>query len=410
MPKITDILLQKINDNATVIENWFETKFKQTPELFYNSTDLRHNGFKIAPIDTNCFPAGFNNLNAFSCDHAQEIAKAFLCKYFPKAEKILIIPENHTRNLRYLKNVSSLQRILDFKETIVAIEMTQHAEMTKVDLENGEFLYIHTLSKKDGKLTTAEGFQPDLVILNNDLTDGIPDILKDLKIPVIPSPNLGWHSRSKSNHFSIYNKLAEELCELIDLDPWLISSLHSSCNNVSFKEKIGTECLANEVENILHKISIKYQEYGIDETPYCYIKADSGTYGMAIMPVFSKEDVLEINKKERNKMNMLKGSVQNSSVIIQEGIKTIDRINDIIAEPMIYMIGGKIVGNLFRANDGRDEKISLNAGGAHFFDLNDLQDNQLTLGSSKNNMTRIYALVSRLAALAASQENSNLEG
>lgn len=408
MSKITEILSQKINANYTVIENWFAEKFAKTPPLFYNSTDLRHNGIKIAPVDTNCFPAGFNNLSEFSHKKAKNIVDDFLEKYFPDAKKILIIPENHTRNLRYLDNVRNLQNLLNSREVVVGSISEEIKETVKIDLENGHFLELHSLKKESNNLLTAEGFTPDLIILNNDLTDGIPEILKNLTTPIIPSPNMGWHSRTKSEHFTIYNKLTEELCNLIDLDPWLISSMHRSCNEVNFKEQIGTQDLANYVDELIKEIAKKYQQYGIDEAPYCYMKADNGTYGMAVLPVFSGADILEINKKERNKMSTLKGSVQITSIIIQEGIRTIDTISNKIAEPMIYLIGGKIVGNLFRANENRTKETSLNAAGASFFDLTDLEENQIKLGSDKNNIKQIYSLIARLAALAAAQENANL--
>jgi len=408
MSKITEILSQKINANYALIENWFEEKFTQTPPLFYNSTDLRHNGIKITPVDTNCFPAGFNNLSEFSHKKAKDIADEFLAKYFPDAKKILIIPENHTRNLRYLENVRNLQNLLNSREVVVGSVSEEIKETVKIDLENGHFLELHSLKKESNNLLTAEGFTPDLIILNNDLTDGIPEILKNLTTPIIPSPEMGWHRRTKSDHFTIYNKLAEELSNLIDLDPWLISSMHRSCHEVNFKEQIGTQDLANYVDELIKEIAKKYQQYDIDEAPYCYMKADNGTYGMAVLPVFSGADILEINKKERNKMSTLKGSVQISSIIIQEGVRTIDTISDKIAEPMIYLIGGKIVGNLFRANENRTKETSLNAAGASFFDLTDLEESQIKLGSDKNNIKQIYSLIARLAALAAAQENTNL--
>jgi glutamate--cysteine ligase len=94
--------------------------------------------------------------------------------------------------------------------------------------------------------------------------------------------------------------------------------------------------------------------------------------------------------------------------MIQEGIKTIDKIDGKIAEPMIYIINAQVVGNLFRANENRDEKISLNAAGASFFDLENLAQNQLKIGGEKNKITEIYAMLARLAALAAAIENQQI--
>lgn len=65
---------------------------------FYGSTDLRNSGFKLAPVDLNLFPGGFNNLNdAFMplCVQAAQSAVERIC---PDASSLLLIPENHTRN------------------------------------------------------------------------------------------------------------------------------------------------------------------------------------------------------------------------------------------------------------------------------------------------------------------------
>jgi glutamate--cysteine ligase len=49
--------------NYQIIESWFRNQWLKYPAPFYSSIDIRNSGFKISPIDTNLFPAGFNNLN-----------------------------------------------------------------------------------------------------------------------------------------------------------------------------------------------------------------------------------------------------------------------------------------------------------------------------------------------------------
>jgi glutamate--cysteine ligase len=410
MQKITEILSQKINDNRQKIEDFFTQKFLKTPALFYNSVDLRHCKFKIAPVDTNCFPAGFNNLCEESKEEAKKIADDFFTTNFPQAKKVLIIPENHTRNLRYFSNVLNLQEIIAAKkEVIIGTLIPEIKEKTTIDLENGSFVTLYPLLKKADKILTTDSFEADVIILNNDLSDGVPEILNNISTPIAPSKNMGWHNRTKSHHFDIYNDLAKELAQILEIDPWLISSIHSSFHDVNFKEQKGLENLAKYVDDLIENLRQKYQEYGISDEPYCYVKADSGTYGIAVWPVFSGKEILEINKKERNKMNMLKGSVVNTQVMVQEGIKTVDRIDDKVAEPMIYLINGQVVGNLFRVNETRDEKISLNSAGASFFDLKNLNENQIKLGLEKNKISEVYSVISRLAALASSIENSQTQ-
>ena len=409
MKKITAILGQRISEKRQEVEQFFKEKFAQNPALFYNSVDLRHNGVKIAPIDTNCFPAGFNNITKDSKALAVKTADEFLKSNFSTAEKILIIPENHTRNLRYFENIKNLEEILgENREVKIATLIPEITEVTKFDLEDGRQLELHPLKKDAEFLTTIDGFKCDVAILNNDLTDGVPQILENSKSEIIPSTKMGWHGRTKSAHFDIYNDLALEMAKVLEIDPWLISSMHSFCDDVDFKAQKGLDCLAKATDKLIADLRWKYQEYGIEGDPYCYVKADSGTYGMAVWPVASGADILQINKKSRNKMSKIKGAVENSKVMIQEGIFTSDKINGQIAEPMIYLINGQVIGNLFRVNESRDEKISLNAAGASFIDLQDLDESQISLGTTKNQVYLSYCLVAKLAALAAAIENSKL--
>lgn len=408
MSQINQILYQKISDNAAKIEQFFEEKLAQYRPNFYNSIDLRHFGFKIAPIDTNCFPAGFNNFSLNSINNAKKIVDNFFKKNFSHAKNIIIIPENHTRNLRYLENLANLQEILSApnRQVIIASTSSEITQETTLSLEKSKTLTIYPITTKSGEIRVSNNIKADLAILNNDFTNGIPDILKNITTPIIPSSNLGWHKRTKSQHFDIYNKLATELCQILDIDPWLISTMHSSCHDVNFKEKKGFECLAKYVDNMIAILKQKYQKYGIEEQPYCYVKSDNGTYGMAVWQVHSGQEILQINKKDRNKMNMLKGSILNTQVMIQEGVPTIDTIDNKIAEPLIYLINGQIAANLFRVNDSRNQKNSLNAANASFYDLQDLENNQIEIGLSKDKITKIYQLIAQLAALASAIENS----
>ena len=52
-----------IVDAMASIEHWLRSQWQVHETPFYCSVDLRNSGFKLAPVDTNLFPGGFNNLN-----------------------------------------------------------------------------------------------------------------------------------------------------------------------------------------------------------------------------------------------------------------------------------------------------------------------------------------------------------
>src|SRR3569623_317913 len=99
-------------ERQPAIEAWLRAQWLETPAPFYCSVDLRNAGFTLAPVDTNLFPAGFNNLNpAFMplCIQAVQSAIERVC---PAAAKVLLIPEIHTRNQFYMESVATLIDIL----------------------------------------------------------------------------------------------------------------------------------------------------------------------------------------------------------------------------------------------------------------------------------------------------------
>src|SRR4029434_6959 len=105
-------LEQRILDRMPEIERWLRTQWQEHAVPFYASVDLRHARFKLAPVDTNLFPGGFNNLNPESLPLAVQSIQDAVERVCADARGVLLIPENHTRNLNYLQNVATLEGIL----------------------------------------------------------------------------------------------------------------------------------------------------------------------------------------------------------------------------------------------------------------------------------------------------------
>jgi len=55
-------LEQRILDSMPAIERWFRLEWMEHTPPFYSSVDIRNAGFKLAPVDTNLYPGGWNNL------------------------------------------------------------------------------------------------------------------------------------------------------------------------------------------------------------------------------------------------------------------------------------------------------------------------------------------------------------
>lgn len=391
------------------IEHWLRSKWREHTVPFYCSVDLRNSGFKLAPVDTNLFPGGFNNLNPEFMPLCVQAMMNAIEKICPDTQSVLLIPENHTRNTFYLQNIATLQSIMQQAGLNVRIGslLPEITAATTIDLPDGQAITLEPLIRKNNQLG-VKNFEPCAVILNNDLSTGIPDILQNLSQAIIPPLHAGWATRRKSVHFSAYDQVAQEFAELIGIDPWLINPRFTSCGEINFREKQGEDCVASAVNRIIAVIQKKYQEYGVKEDPFVIVKADSGTYGMGIMTVKDGADIYKLNRKQRNKMAVVKEGMQVSNVLVQEGVYTFENINQAVAEPVIYMIDRYVVGGFYRVHTGRGIDENLNAPGMHFvplaFEASCLLPKNSAQTHSIPNRFYAYGVVARLALLAAALE------
>ena len=369
---VMEILQQLGATRGPEIRAWLAARAVESGAPFYASVDVRHAGYKLAPVDTNLFPAGFNQLSAAACLRAAERVRARLAPRFGSAPRVLLIPENHTRNTGYIDNLAALIGILQQAGCAVELGSLLATDAPiEVTTSTGETLREMPLTRHGSLLKAADGFCPQLILLNNDLTSGLPELLRGVSQPIKPRPSQGWHRRRKSIYFRAYDTLAREFAMAFDLDPWLLTAEFHQCGRVNFGERQGLECVAVGVEKVLHNIRTHYARYGIAREPYVYVKSDAGTYGMGIMTVKSGDEMLEINKKIRNKMNTIKEGVQSTEVIIQEGVPTVDLVEGAPAEPMVYLVDGHAVGGAYRVNDARDAEGNLNAQGMRFVGMCD---------------------------------------
>ncbi len=298
-------LERRIIDYMPEIERWLRTQWQEHQVPFYTSVDLRNAGFKLAPVDTNLFPGGFNNLNPSFlplCVQAVQTAVERVC---PDARGVLLIPENHTRNMFYLRNVATLEGILRQAGMRVRIGSLnpEITTLTKLDLGNGSTLTLEPVVR-NGRRVGLYDFDPCMVLLNNDLSAGSPSIL-----------------------------------------------------------------------------------------------------------VRNADEVVGLNRKQRNKMAVVKEGLEVSSVLIQEGVPTFESINEAIAEPVVYMIDRFVVGG-FRVHTARGKDENLNAPGAQFvplaFESPCIPDLDEPADCAPNRFYA-YGVVARLAQLAASIEIEELE-
>jgi glutamate--cysteine ligase len=405
-------LEQRILESLPAIERWFRLEWMEHTPPFYSSVDIRNAGFKLAPVDTNLYPGGWNNLTEDMLPLAVQAAQAAIEKICPEARNLLVIPENNARNTFYLANVARLVRIFHMAGLNVRVGSIDPAIKSpkKIELPNGETVCLEPVVRGKRRLGLKH-FDPCTILLNNDLLAGTPGILEDLHEQyLLPPLHAGWSVRRKSNHFHSYEEVSKRFGKLLGIDPWLINPMYARASGVDIAEGQGMDVLTSHVDALLTKIRRKYKEYGINEKPFVVVKADNGAHRMGVMTVRDVKDLEALGRRPRNKSTGAAGEPQEpGDVIVQEGVLTNERVHDGVAEPVVYMMDRYVVGGFYRVHAERSPDENLNLPGASFVPLAFSESAHLPQpgakpGASAPNRFYMYGVIGRLAMVAASYE------
>ena len=401
-------LEQRLLDTMPAIERWFRLEWMEHTPPFYTSVDVRNAGFKLAPVDTDFYPNGWNNLSPEMLPMAVQAAMAAIEKICPEARNLLIIPENSIRNTFYLSNLAQLRRIFHMAGLNVRIGSISAdlKKSTTVELPGGESITIEPVLRHKGRIGVKD-FDPCTILLNNDLAAGIPGILEDLHQQyLLPPLHASWATRRKSTHFACYEEIAKRFGKLIGIDPWLINPLYERCGEAGLADSAGVASLAAHVDSTLAKVRRKYKEYGIKEKPFVIVKADNSSSGMGLMTVRDAKLLPALAARSLS-LDPSQGSAR--QWIVQEGVLTHERMNDAVAEPVVYMMDRYVVGGFYRIHAERGIDENLSAPGSLYVPLAFGRSTQLPQlgvrpGASEPNRFYMYGVVGRLAMLAASYE------
>ena len=241
------------------------------------------------------------------------------------------------------------------------------------------------------------------------MSDGNYDSLTQLNVPIIPDPQMGWHRRKKSTHIAELNGLTKTLideCQFI-YRPMAINNriLQRFLVLILIAKMIDSD-LADTANDILKTIQQKYKEHQINDAPYLVIKSDNGTYGMGVISIKEPNDILNLNRKSRNKLHKGKSAIPIDNLIIQEGIPSAIQINGHTAEEVIYHVNGETIGSFYRLHEQKTTTDILNSKGMQFkaFDPSINESFQEESTNAMIQSSPISYLVAQLANLSAQKE------
>jgi glutamate--cysteine ligase len=253
-------------------------------------------------------------------------------------------------------------------------------------------------------------FDPCTILLNDDMRDGPPAVLRGIHEQyLLPPLHAGWSVRRKTTHFQAYDELAKRFAKLLGMDHWLISPMSERCSDVDAAGGGGLDGVQAQVDSLLAKVRRKHKEYGIKDKPFVIVKSDNGTQGLG---VFTVRDAAELKDAQRCGKLLERArseGLNTSQLIIQEGVPTYERMNDAVAEPVVLTVDRYVVGGYYRVHPGRGVDEDLSSAGSQYvplaFDpagaLPRLGDKP---GVSAPNRFYMYGVIARLAMLAAAYE------
>ncbi len=386
--------------NWDTVNRWIDEAQGGLPQPLTSSVDVRESRTKFAPVDHNMYPAGFNNLCSKDLLHCADRFREAFDHLAPGTRRIGLLPESHTKNKYYLDHLHHLKSTIEKSDVDVVVFSPDPAlfegDVHFVELESHSNypVKIYRAKVEGGKFVPSGDvkFDFDFIVLNNDQSVPLAVEWKNIKTPIHPSPQAGWFVRQKIRHFEHYRDVANRFAEHFGINPDLIQAQFSSVAQVDYNTKDGLDELANEVDKVLKSLA---------DGSSVFVKASQGTYGMGISVVASGDEIRQMNRKVRNKMDVGKNNLKFTSVLIQEGVETIVKYDDAPAEVTIYLVNGRSSGGFMRTNPLKGTQANLNGQGQIYrkFCISDIKqdcDHQIKEG--------VYSVIARLSVLAAAFE------
>ena len=340
-----DLFLSQLDKHKQKLDSWWQDQLSlHAFQPFYSSFDIRHSHSKLAPVDANVFPAGFNNISPKDKPHLVSLIKSYIDTHFPKVRKILLLVEEHTKNKYYWKNIKALKSFIESAGFTVSL-----CSIRKLEIPSDFNVKVNLLYETSG----------DLIISNNDFSSACE--VDSSHAPCMPPCEMGWYRRRKAGFFSHYNQLACEFAQILDLNPEHFSVSTQVFPDFDISSSDNLKKLQDAVTEFLSQLK--------GESPYLFLKNNYGTYGLGIVTVHSGAEIQNWNYKKRKDLKATKGGGKVKELILQEGITSNLAFKGGSSEIVLYNIGSTLVGSFFRYHTKKTQEENLNSPGVEYQSL-----------------------------------------
>ncbi len=188
-------------DRRPEIERWFRSRFAEHEVPFYSSVDLRNSGFKLAPVDTNLFPGGFNNLNPDFLPLCVLATMSAIQKLCPDAQIRPGAGESHAKPVLPPKRRHAQAHPRGRRARGAHRQPPPGPRGPDASRDRGRRPVVARAAAAKGQPGHARRIRSCAVIVNNDLSGGVPAILEGLEQKVVP-PLIAAGPRAASRSIS----------------------------------------------------------------------------------------------------------------------------------------------------------------------------------------------------------------
>lgn len=398
-------LEQRILDSMPAIERWFRLEWMEHTPTFYSAIDVRNAGYKLGPLDCDLFPDAWHALTPGMLPLAVQAAMAAIEKICPEARNLLIIPEHRLESSAYLMHLDRLRTIFHMAGLNVRFGSISPQVKKSVALQvpGAAGMSLEPVVRHRGRIGVKD-FDPCTILLSNSLRSGIPGILEELHQQyLLPPVQAGWSVRRRSRHFGCLEEVCKRFGKLIGVDPWLAYPFTDACPKARLTTRAGVQELASHVEALLVKIRKKHKEYAISDRPSVVVKSDDAD---SRVPTWTLYDTKQL---ETQAAQYAAAMPEEAALFLHEGLTSVERVNDAVAQPVVYTMDRYVVGGFYRVQAAVAPSVLSTTNDDAFLPLAFADDAHLPLASLRSaahapNRFYMYGVIARLSMLAASYE------
>lgn len=393
--------------------------FQNDSEYSKSSTSSNRPSSRLAVVDTNRFPAGFNHVDIADYDKAADALRRNA--RINGASGITVIHEAHTRMLAYYDSVHALVKILEHcwpEKKVERVSISNFEKHESARRKNDECGRVGNYFLLNADLSTGMKSEDTNAVSSPygiDKTD-VGDSPTLVKCVSSTDRFMGWDIRSKAIHFAFLSPIIEHVSSMLNLEEGSLEASFAVSLECCVEKPDHREQLAVQIDELLRFTAKRFTRDDHDASDSgtissrrnIFVKNDSGTYGLGVYPFSSGDELRKANSTVLDKLSYARHGQRARRYVLQEGIPTSLRDSEGRSMEVVLMcLAGRCYSYFVRVGAVKNSDIkSLNAPGSFFVQRGDFESNPKYAEAAElvREYWEKYELLGRIAMISMARE------